>query len=153
MYHARHVYTTLPIVHASLILILVLQFLFNLSGRKSYVVLAGLHDILRRANVPPEQLEHIPRDSRTVLQKFRLDPFTVTYVMCPQCYALYPLTITEETCIHKPTEQSDPCSAPILKLIRKTTRDRSQDHISSGSEADGCQGHSIPTALSAKATP
>ena len=130
MYYARHAYTMLPVVYASLILILVLRFLFNLSRRRADVALAGLRDILRLANVPPEQLGNIPHDSRTVLQKFRLDPTTTTYVMCSKCYALYPLTVTENTCTHKPTEQSDPCGAPIL------TRSCAQDSSSSGSEAD-----------------
>lgn len=136
MYHARHVYTVLPIVYASLILVLVLRFLFNLSRRRTDVVLAGLRDILRLANVPTEQLKHIPQDSRTVLQKFRLDPITTTYVMCSQCYALYPLTVTERTCTHKPTDQSDPCGAPILQLIRKTVQNYSREGTSSGSDVD-----------------
>ena len=125
----------LPVVYASLILILVLRFLFNLSRRKTDVVLAGLRDILRLANVPSEQLESVPHDSRTVLQMFRLDPITTTYVMCSKCYALYPLTVTERTCTHKPTDQSDPCSAPILRLVGEPTWSRSRDNSSSGSEA------------------
>lgn len=60
----------LPVVYASLILVLVLRFLFNLSRRRTDVVLAGLRGILRLANVPSEQLGNIPHDSRTVLQKF-----------------------------------------------------------------------------------
>lgn len=126
----------LPVVYASLILILVLRFLFNLSRRKTDVVLAGLRDVIRLANVPSEQLKHIPRDSRTILQKFRLDPITTTYIMCSRCYALYPLTIAEKACIHKSTEQSEPCGAPILHLIRRTTRNRSQDDTPSGSETE-----------------
>lgn len=126
----------LPVVYASLILILVLRFLFNLSRRRTDVVLAGLRDILRLTNVPPEQLKHIPHDSRTVLRNFRLDPTTTTYVMCSQCYALYPLTTPEKTCTHRQTEQSGPCGTPTLRLIRGTARSRSQDRSSSESEAD-----------------
>ena len=126
----------LPVVYASLILVLVLRFLFNLSRRRTDVVLAGLRGILRLANVPSEQLGNIPHDSRTVLQKFRLDPTTTTYVMCPKCYALYPLTVAEKMCTHKQTEQSDPCNAPILLPVEKATRNHGQDNSSSESEAD-----------------
>ena len=137
MYYARHVYTMLPVVYASLILILILRFLFNLSRRRTDVVLAGLRDILRHSEVPPEQLERIPCDSRTVLRKFRLDPITTTYVMCSECYKLYPLTVTQKTCTHKPTEQSDPCGTPILRLAKNTAQNCSRDDGSSGSEMDG----------------
>jgi hypothetical protein len=136
MYYARHVHTMLPVVYASLVLIPILRFLFNLSRRRTDVVLAGIHDILRLANVPAEQLEEIPRDSRTALQMFQLDPITTTYVMCSECYALYPLTVTNKTCTHKPTEQSDPCGAPILHLVKKITPSHSQDGTSSESEGD-----------------
>ena len=100
------------------------------------MVLAGLRDILRLANLPPEQLEYIPHDSRTVLQRFRLDPITTTYVMCSKCYALYPLTVTEKSCVHKPTEESEPCGAPILHSVGRTTRNRHQGNDSSASEVD-----------------
>ena len=122
MYYSRHTYTMLPVVYASLVLALVLRSLFNLSRRRTNVVLAGLRDILRLANVPPEQLAYIPHESRTVMQRFRLDPITTTYVMCSECYALYPLTVAEKSCTHKPTEESEPCGAPILHSIRQTDR-------------------------------
>ena len=140
MYYNRHVYTTLPVVYASLVLTLVLRFLFNLSRRRTNVVLAGLRDILRLANVPPEQLKYLPHDSRTVLRRFRLDPITTTYIMCSACYALYPLTITEKLCSHKPTEESEPCGAPILQSVRHINGDRSRDDGSSASEADDGEG-------------
>jgi hypothetical protein len=126
----------LPAVYAASIITLVLRLLFNLSRRRTDVVLAGLRDMLRLSNVPSEQLKYLPRDSRTVLEKFRLDPTTTTYVMCPECYALYPLTVTEERCSHKPTEHSEPCGAPLLRSVRRTTRDRCQEDSSSASEAD-----------------
>jgi len=130
----------LPIVYASLVLTLVLRFLFNLSRRRTDVVLAGLHDILRLANIPSEELKRIPHDSRTVLRRFQLDPITTTYIMCSECYALYPLTITKKSCIHKPTEESEPCGAPILQSVRQTTGNHHQENSSSASEADGGEG-------------
>ena len=129
----------LPVVYASLVLTLVLRFLFNLSRRKTDVILAGLRDILRLANIPPEQLRHIPHESRTVLERFQLDPITTTYVMCSKCYALYPLTVTEKSCTHKPTEQSEPCGAPILRTVGQTTQSRYLDG-GSASEADDGEG-------------
>lgn len=140
MYYDRHVYAMLPVVYASMILTLVLRFLFNLSRRRTDVVLVGLRDILRLANVPLEQLDYIPHDSRTVLQRFRLDHITTTYVMCPGCYALYPITVTEKTCTHKPTEESEPCGTPILHSIRRSTRDRRLDDNASPSETDDEEG-------------
>ena len=140
VYYTRHVYTMIPVVYASLVLTLVSRFLFNLSHRKTDVVLAGLRDVLRLAGVPSEQIEYIPHDSRTVLQKFRLDPITTTYVMCSGCYALYPLTITERTCTHKPTEESEPCGAPILQSIKRIARTRRLDDGPSESEVDDEEG-------------
>jgi hypothetical protein len=118
-YYMRHHYQMLPIIYASLVLVLVSRFLFNLSRRRTDVILAGIRDILYLADVPPEQLDRIPQDSRSVLGRFRLDPVTRTYTMCPRCYALYPLSTTEKTCSHKATEQSEACGAPILQLSGK----------------------------------
>jgi hypothetical protein len=139
-YYARHVYTMLPVVYASLVLALVLRFLFNLSRRRTDVVLAGIRDILHLANVPPEKLECIPYDSRTVLRRFRLDPITTTYVMCSKCYALYPLAVAEKVCTHKQTEQAEPCGTPILHSVGRTTRRRPLDDSSSESEAGDVEG-------------
>ena len=136
MYYSRHTYTMLPVVYASLVLALVLRSLFNLSRRRTNVVLASLRDILRLANVPPEQLAYIPHESRTVMQRFRLDPVTTTYVMCSECYALYPLTVAEKSCTHKPTEESEPCGAPILHSVRRT-QSRYLDNGSASETDDG----------------
>lgn len=138
----------LPIAYASFILILVLRFLFNLSRRRADIVLAGIRDILRLANVPPEQLNRVPHDSRSVLGRFHLDPVTRTYVMCPQCYALYPLSTTQRNCTFQATEQSEVCGAAIL---RSTERGADTDappmseaeHMEEGQEG-GRGGHYMP---------
>ena len=59
--------------------------------------------------------------------------------MCSKCYALYPLTVTEKSCTHKPTEQSEPCGAPILRPVGQTSQSRYLDD-GSASEADDGEG-------------
>lgn len=104
-----------PIVYSSLVLILVLRYIFNLSRQKTSVVLAGIRDILRLAGVSADQLNEVPRDPRTALTRFDLDPVFRTYSMCSGCYALYPISGTLMACTFRPTPGDSPCGRPLLR--------------------------------------
>ena len=60
--------------------------------------------------------------------------------MCSECYALYPLTVTEKLCTYKQTEESEPCSAPILRSVKRTTQNRYLNGDFSDSETDDREG-------------
>lgn len=68
-------------------------------------------------------LNSIPRDVRTALAAFDLEPPLVSYVCCPRCCALYPQGSLDEDgqyperCENKETSESDVCGAPL-----RTTR-------------------------------
>lgn len=103
-----------PVVRASIVLILVLRYIFNLSRRKTTVVLAGVRDILRLAGVSADQLGEVPRDPRTALKRFNLDPVFRTYTICSDCYALYPISGTPMDCTFRPTPGDSPCGQHLL---------------------------------------
>lgn len=123
-----------PIVYASLVLALVLRYIFNLSRRKTSVVLAGIRDIIRLAGVPADQLDEVPRDPRTVLQRFNLDPVFQTYTMCSKCYALYAISGTQMRCTFKSTPSDLPCGELLLRSCNRDNRtnigDAGRDHNS-----------------------
>ena len=120
-----------PIVYASIVLVLVLRYIFNLSRRKTSVVLAGVRDILRLAGVSAEQLNEVPRDPRTALKRFNLDPVFQTYTMCSKCYALYPISGTPIDCTFRPTPSDPPCGERLLRSRGDdcaNTEDPDEDH-------------------------
>ena len=106
-----------------------LRFIFNLSRRKTSVVLAGVRDILRLAGVSADQLNEVPRDPRTALKRFNLDPVFQTYTMCSKCYALYSISGTPTDCTFRPTPSDPPCGQLLL-------RSRKDDRANAG-DADG----------------
>lgn len=79
-----------------------------------------------------KELDRLPKDPRTVLNRFDLDPRCSSFLQCPECYSLYPYngTITStlpefDKCTHKPTPTSLPCDAPLWeerKIGGKTVR-------------------------------
>lgn len=77
---------------------------------------------MRASRTPSRVIDLLPKDPRTVVDKFDLDPRIVSYLQCPSCYALYTYTGTGTTC-HSPdvaqnctyqqTPESEPCGVPL----------------------------------------
>lgn len=111
----RHKGELTSIAYVSLVLVLVLRFIFNLSRRKTGVVLAGVRDLLRVAGVPSDQVDEISRDPRTATARLNLDPVFQTYTMCSRCYALYPISETPIRCPFRPTPSDSQCDEPLLR--------------------------------------
>lgn len=108
-----------PIVYASLVLALVLRYIFNLSRRKTGLVLSGVRDIIRLTGASTDQVDGVPQDPRTALKRFNLDPVFRTYTMCSKCYALYPISGTQMHCTFRPTPGDPPCDEPLLRSYNK----------------------------------
>lgn len=133
MFATRYKIGFSPIAYASLVLVLVLRYIFNLSRRKCNVVLAGVRDLLRIAGVPSDQLDEVPRDPRTALKRFDLDPVFQTYTMCSKCYALYSISGTPMCCTFRSTPSNPPCGETLLR-----SRDRGSTLGAGGAGARYC---------------
>jgi len=113
-----------PAVVAALLTVLLMNLVFHLSRRATSILLAGMRCMQSRDS------EKLPRDPRTVINRFDLDPRCSSFLQCPACYALYPYTGTAtpaspeiEKCTHQPTPTSSPCGVPLWeerKLGMKT---------------------------------
>jgi len=74
--------------------------------------------------IPPEIVDLLPQDPRTIVNRVDLDPRTTSYLQCPACFVLYPFPGTGfnhlppgtiEHCTHRPTPESDPCGVPLWR--------------------------------------
>lgn len=121
---------------AGLVLILVLHLTFNSSQDLCDIVLAFLHDQIRilspiiGANESNALLKAIPRSVKTVLSLFDLEPTVNRYIVCPKCYAPYPLSDkdsksikSELRCEHRTTPASLPCGEKMTRCTSKNARD------------------------------
>ena len=113
-----------PAVVAALLTVLLMHLVFHLSRRATAVLLVGMRCMLS-AYGPSRDLDKLPDDPRTVINRFDLDPRCSSYLQCPVCYALYPYsgTITStppepERCTHRPTPTSPPCEVPLWEERR-----------------------------------
>lgn len=60
-------------------------------------------------------IDDIPRDPRTVLKRYNLEPTLDTYPCCPSCFALYPITSTPSLCVYKSVPTGSPCGTKLLR--------------------------------------
>ena len=90
-------------------------------------MLAGIRDILHLAKVPADQVDEVPRDPRTALERFNLDPVFQTYTMCSRCYALYPISGTQIYCTFRPAPNDPPCGEILLRRCNSGSPTRGQD--------------------------
>lgn len=103
-----------PLTLACFILVLVLQYLFHLSRRKTKVILIGTRTLLQIAGVDENRLKAIPIDPASILNNFNLDPVTVEYACCPKCYAVYPKDNAPPECtFHDPGGPI--CHTPLFR--------------------------------------
>lgn len=110
-----------PSLAAACHLALTLSLLCKVSRKKCNYVLACLRFIIRRlldkVKDPFIRLDSIPRDIRTLLRRFDLDPVVTSYVCCPTCYCLYKETDQKvEFCAYKAFQNSDPCGSALFEV-------------------------------------
>ena len=105
-----------PAVVAALLTVLLMNLVFHLSRRATYILLVGMRCMLLAQD--QSQADKLLNDPRTVLNRFNLDPHCTSFLQCPACYALYPYTgtITSNSpefkkCTHRPTPSSPSCDA------------------------------------------
>lgn len=61
---------------------------------------------------------HVPKDLRTALKRFHLEPSLQTFVCCPQCFALYTPDAQgdfQNRCDYRTSSTSAPCGAELKK--------------------------------------
>ena len=111
-----------PIMSTSFLTILLLHLFFRTPRRATTVLIAGIRSILQASRIPKHIVDLLPRDPRTIVDRFDLDPRVTSYLQCPSCYALYTYTGTGAThlspdiiqhCTHRPTPESSPCGVPL----------------------------------------
>jgi hypothetical protein len=97
-----------------------MHLVFHLSRRATAVMLVAMRCMLSSQGANRDLIDQVPKDPRSVLNRFDLDPRCSSLLQCPVCYALYPysgtITSTEvETarCSFKPTPNSPPCNIPL----------------------------------------
>ncbi len=112
-----------------------MSLLFNIPRRASRVLISGLRDTMRlTASMAVQRgaildvealLRKIPRDPRTIISRFRIDPVTRSYVCCPSCFALYIDKPLPAICTHQATPSSNVCNTKLWR--RREIRGRSYD--------------------------
>jgi hypothetical protein len=123
VYFRRAGHQSHPVAVACAFLVLSLSLFCGVSQKQATFALAILKLIVdwltSVADIPGEQrqaLQSIPKDYRTLLKHFDLDPRLRIYVCCPACFALYddssPLP---DTCTFRKAPDQPPCAADLFK--------------------------------------
>jgi len=120
------------IVKAASIMSLVLGNLFFTPRWALRIHLAGLCSLLRVSGTPPETIEKIPKDPRTIYSYFCLNLMVHQFLSCTKCHCLYsygpgnhsqgdpdidmledhrPLIMSK--CLYQQTPESQPCNTPL----------------------------------------
>lgn len=93
-------------VHAALLTGLTSHLLFGLPRRGFGIMLAGQRSIFRHSTDLDALVGLVPRDARTVVARYPLDPVTTTLICCPHCFRLFEYIPGQ----HSPLR----CSGPVL---------------------------------------
>lgn len=114
-----------PPLAVAMLTVLLMHLVFHLSRRATMVMLMGMRCMLSSQGASHDIIDQVPKDPRTVLNRFNLDPRCSSLLQCPVCYALYPYngTMTPATgeidrCSYKPTPSSPPCGVPLWEERR-----------------------------------
>ncbi|KAI6098652.1 hypothetical protein EDD16DRAFT_1498276 [Pisolithus croceorrhizus] len=103
-------------------LVLVLSLLCGISRKQATFVLITLKFIISWTSqsfstsdqVP--DLNMFPRDYRTLLRHFDLDPHLHSYICCPSCFALYPDSSTApDECSNCRAQNESPCGLALFR--------------------------------------
>ena len=74
---------------------LAMYVLYHVPRRGAAVLLAGMRSILNSDASLRHLANEVPKDPRTLLAMYGLDPITRSYVCCPSCHSLYPHSVME----------------------------------------------------------
>ena len=114
-----------PPLAVAMLTVLLMHLVFHLSRRATMVMLAGMRCMLSSQGASRDIIDRVPKDPRTVLNRFNLDPRCSSLLQCPACYALYPYNGTMasatgeiDRCSYKPTPTSSPCNVPLWEERR-----------------------------------
>src|SRR6202011_3911644 len=97
----------------------VLHLICGLSLSHSSFVLGCLRTIIHLATGENAAFaDSLPKDPRTVLRDFNIEPSSVPFVCCPKCYSCYPLgpgNVYPERCTYRATNASPVCNRTLRK--------------------------------------
>ena len=116
-----------PAHAAAMFLVLVLTLLCGISRKQAGFTLVVLNQVIRWLGPNDEQDVNttiLPRDPRTLLQYFDLNPRLRSYTCCPLCFALYPDSApTPDNCTNQKASGEPPCGTSLFRT--KNIRGRS----------------------------
>ena len=69
--------------------------LYHVSRRGVAVLLAGMRSVLNSNASLCHLANEVPKEPRTLLAMYGLNPITCSYVCCPSCHSLYPHSVTK----------------------------------------------------------
>jgi hypothetical protein len=72
---------------------LAMYVLYRVPRRGAAVLLAGMKSVLNSDKFLRHLVNEVPKDPRTLLAMYGLDPITRSYVCCPSCHSLYPHSV------------------------------------------------------------
>jgi len=107
-----------PMILAVYLMVLLMHLICRLPYRAASLLLACLWSIARLSDACSAEdplLQNIPRDPRTVIGSFELEPRTRSYVCCLACFTLYDTSPLPLFCTHQPTPASQWCHTKLWK--------------------------------------
>ena len=113
-----------PAHAAAMFLVLVLTLLCGVSRKQAGFTLVVLNQMIHWLGQNDEQSVNtttLPRDPRTLLQYFDLNPRLRSYTCCPSCFALYSDSApAPDNCTNQKATDEPPCGASLFrtKVIR-----------------------------------
>ena len=113
---------------AILMTTLVMYILYRLPRRGAVVLLAGMRSILKSQPLLAPLASKVPKDPRTILTLYHLDPITHSYVCCPACHCLYPYSLVETkkrkvpssipvNCTYRRVRSGATCGEPLFDRV------------------------------------
>lgn len=113
-----------PAHAAAMFLVLVLMLLCGVSRKQAGFTLVVLNQMIHWLGQNDEQSVNtttLPRDPRTLLQYFDINPRLRSYTCCPLCFALYSDSApAPDNCTNQKATDEPPCGASLFrtKVIR-----------------------------------
>ncbi|KIK27013.1 hypothetical protein PISMIDRAFT_71029, partial [Pisolithus microcarpus 441] len=108
---------------AAMILVLTLSLLCGISQKQASFALVVLklivHSLCDGRDMPLDHrasLDDLPKDYRTLLNRFDLEPRLRSFICCPSCFALYHDTPkTQDACDYRRAPDAPPCGSNLFR--------------------------------------
>jgi hypothetical protein len=111
--------------------------LYRVPRRGATVLLAGMRGILNSNASLRYLVNEVPKDPRTLLAMYGLDPITRSYICCPSCFSLYPHSVTKTKKRKAPpsfdNSEDHPVAASLDKLELTAPTHCTHCQVSNGS--------------------